>query len=58
MMNIMNEIRLIYKAAVDAVRPGLLVNQAVRCSENVVEIRDELDIQVDKNCHVIGILLL
>ncbi len=52
----MNEIRLIYKAAVDAVKPGHLVHQTVRCSGNVVEIKEELEIKVDKNCHVIGIL--
>ncbi len=56
MVNVMNEIRLIYKAAVDAVKPGQLVNQAVRCSGNVVKIKEELEIEVDNNCHVIGIL--
>lgn len=56
MVNVMNEIRLIYKAAVDAVKPGQLVNQAVRCLGNVVTIKEELEIEVDKNCHVIGIL--
>ncbi len=51
----MNEIRLIYKAAVDAVKPSLLVNQAIRCTaENVVTIQEEFEIEVDKNCHVIG----
>ncbi|XP_046636918.1 glycerate kinase-like [Daphnia pulicaria] len=54
MVNVMNEIRLIYKAAVDAVKPGQLVNQAVRCLGNVVTIKEELEIEVDKNCHVIG----
>jgi uncharacterized protein YuzE len=56
MVNVINEIRLIYKAAVDAVKPGQLVNQAVRCSGNVVKVKEELEIEVDKNCHVIGIL--
>jgi hypothetical protein len=41
---------------VDAVKPGQLVNQAVRCLGNVVTIKEELEIEVDKNCHVIGIL--
>lgn len=55
MMSMMNEIRLIYNAAVDAVRPGVLVNQAVKRSDNTVRIQDELELTVNKNCHVIGI---
>ncbi|KAK4015978.1 hypothetical protein OUZ56_030943 [Daphnia magna] len=53
-MSLINEIRLIYKAAVDAVRPGFLVNQAIKYSDNVVHIQGELELAVDRNCHVIG----
>lgn len=51
----MNEIRLIYKAAVDAVKPGALVTRAVKCSNNVVHIQENAEYEIDHNCHVIGI---
>ena len=50
----MNEIRLIYKAAVDAVKPSALVSWAVRRSENVVHIQEDLTLELNQNCHVIG----
>lgn len=50
----MNEIRLIYKAAVDAVKPGVLISRAVRYSGNVVHIQEDLKLEVNQNCHVIG----
>ncbi|XP_059350852.1 glycerate kinase-like isoform X2 [Daphnia carinata] len=53
-MSVMNEMRLIYKAAVDAVRPGFLVNQAIKYLDNLVHIQGELELAIDRNCHVIG----
>lgn len=53
----MNEIRLIYKAAVDAVKPAALVTRAVQCSNNVVRIQENVEYEINHNCHIIGILL-
>lgn len=57
MKNIIYEVRMMYKAAIDAVKPGVLVNRAVRCLDNVVTIKEDEEVEVNGNCHVVGLLV-
>lgn len=54
MSKIINEIKLIYKAAVEAVKPEALVSKAVKCSGNQIQIQDGESLELNGNCHVIG----
>jgi len=52
-MNVLGllEIKSIFKAAVDAVRPGALIRNRLRFSNNRLFIEDH-QVSVDNNCYV------
>lgn len=53
-MNTVNEIKHIFKAAVDAVRPSSLVSRAIKYANNVVHIQESTEYEINHNCHMIG----
>jgi len=50
------EIKNIFKAAVDAVKPSALILNRLKFSNNRLFIGDS-DVSIDKNCYVVGIII-
>ena len=48
------KIRLIYRAAVEAVKPDTLISSKIRYHNNVLHVGDEIAAELKKNCHVVG----
>lgn len=48
------EIKNVFKAAVEFVKPSKLIDSHIKCVNNIVHIGEEIEIQVNQNCHVIG----
>ena len=59
MMNLLGiqEMKNVFKAAVESVKPSKLIGSQIKCVNNTVHIGEEIKIQVNQNCHVIGALM-
>ena len=54
-----HEMKQVFKAAVESVKPSALISNKIKCSNNKVYVTGEdIEIQVNNNCHIIGISIL
>jgi len=48
------EMKNVFKAGVESVKPSKLISNQIKCVNNTVHIGEEIKIKVNENCHVIG----
>ena len=49
------EMKRVFQAAVESVKPNKLISSQIKCIDNsTVHIGEDIEIQLNKNCHVIG----